>query len=59
VLTPWIDAFNGYPIIDLKLYIPTCDRIRDVEAASWMAGWPMWMEDAAEYFAEHETDFGE
>lgn len=59
VLIPWIDAFDGTPIIDLKPYIPICDRIRDVESASWIAEWPMWLEDAAAYFSEHETDFGE
>ncbi len=59
VVIPWIDAFDGSPIIDLKPYIPICDRIRDVKVADWMSEWPMWMEDAGEYFAEHETDFGE
>jgi tRNA-Thr(GGU) m(6)t(6)A37 methyltransferase TsaA len=59
VVIPWIDAFDGTPLIDLKPYIPICDRIRDVEAAPWISDWPMWMEEAAAYFAEHETDFGE
>jgi len=59
VVIPWIDAFNGTPLIDLKPYIPICDRIRDVQSAPWIMDWPMWMEEAAEYFSEHETDFGE
>jgi tRNA-Thr(GGU) m(6)t(6)A37 methyltransferase TsaA len=59
VVIPWIDGFDGSPIIDLKPYIPICDRIRDVTAAPWMADWPMWMEEAEAYFSEHETDFGE
>ena len=59
VILPWIDAFDGSPVIDLKPYIPICDRIRDLHVAPWMADWPLWMEDAAEYFAEHETDFGD
>jgi len=59
VVLPWIDAFDGSPLLDLKPYIPTCDRIRDVQVAHWMADWPMWMEDAPAYFAKHETDFGE
>ena len=59
VIIPWIDAFDGSPIIDLKPYIPICDRIRDVKVPDWIADWPMWVEDAGEYFAEHETDFGE
>lgn len=59
VALAWIDAQDGSPIIDLKPYIPMVDRIRDVQVASWFAGWPEWLEDAAEYFAAHPVDFGE
>jgi tRNA-Thr(GGU) m(6)t(6)A37 methyltransferase TsaA len=59
VVLPWIDAFDGSPVLDLKPYIPISDRVRDYKVADWLADWPEWMEDAAEYFAEHETDFGE
>jgi tRNA-Thr(GGU) m(6)t(6)A37 methyltransferase TsaA len=59
VLLPWIDAYNGTPIIDLKPYIPISDRIRDYKVAEWLKDWPAWMEDAEDYFAEHEVDFGE
>ncbi len=59
VVIPWIDALDGSPLIDLKPYIPCCDRIRDVEGAPWTADWPMWAEEADAYFSEHETDFGE
>jgi tRNA (Thr-GGU) A37 N-methylase len=59
VVLPWIDAYNGTPIIDLKPYIPISDRIRDYRVAEWLKDWPAWMEDAEDYFAEHEVDFGE
>jgi len=59
VVLPWIDAFDDTPIVDLKPYIPVSDRIRDYKVAEWLADWPEWMENAAEYFAEHATDFGE
>lgn len=59
VVLPWIDAFDGTPVLDLKPYIPISDRIRDYKVADWLADWPEWMEDAAAYFAEHATDFGE
>jgi len=59
VVLPWIDAFDGTPVIDIKPYIPISDRIRDFSVAEWAKDWPEWMEDAAEYFAEHETDFGD
>jgi tRNA (Thr-GGU) A37 N-methylase len=59
VVLPWIDAFDGTPLLDIKPYIPISDRIRDYKVAEWAADWPEWMEDAGEYFAEHETDFGD
>ena len=59
VTLPWIDAFDGTPVIDLKPYIPISDRIRDYQVADWASDWPEWMEDAAAYFAEHPTDFGD
>ncbi len=59
VILPYIDAFDGTPIVDLKPYIPCSDRVRDFRVASWMEEWPEWMEDAGQYFAEHEVDFGE
>lgn len=59
VVLPWIDAFDGTPVLDLKPYIPISDRIRDFKVAEWLADWPEWMEDADEYFAQHEVDFGE
>ncbi len=57
ITLPWIDAFDGTPVLDLKPYMPVSDRIRDVKVAGWLKDWPLWMEDAGEYFATHETDF--
>jgi tRNA-Thr(GGU) m(6)t(6)A37 methyltransferase TsaA len=59
VVLPWIDAFDGSPLLDLKPYIPISDRIRDFNVAAWLADWPEWMEDADAYFSEHVTDFGD
>lgn len=38
-----IDAFDGTPVIDLKAYIPVCDRVESVRVPEWMADWPEWM----------------
>ncbi|MBA4384094.1 MAG: tRNA (N6-threonylcarbamoyladenosine(37)-N6)-methyltransferase TrmO [Anaerolinea sp.] len=58
ITLPWIDAFDGTPVIDLKPYMPTSDRIRDVKVAGWLSQWPLWMEEAGAYFASHQTNFG-
>lgn len=38
-----IDAFDGTPILDLKGYIPVCDRVKDVKTPEWYDGWPEWL----------------
>jgi tRNA (adenine37-N6)-methyltransferase len=56
VIVPWIDAFDGTPVLDLKPYIPVSDRVRDFEVAEWFAEWPDWTEDGAKFFAESDID---
>lgn len=58
VILPWIDALDGTPVLDLKPYMPSSDRVRDVNVAEWCKEWPLWMEEAGEYFTAHATDFG-
>jgi excinuclease ABC subunit A len=43
-----IDAYDKTPIIDLKPYIPSCDRVKDFSVAKWFAHWPEWMLEAGE-----------
>ncbi|MFZ6031208.1 MAG: TrmO family methyltransferase domain-containing protein [Chloroflexota bacterium] len=59
VILPWIDAEDGTPLLDLKPYVPISDRVRDVRVAEWFADFPQWMEDAGEFFATHDIDFGD
>jgi tRNA-Thr(GGU) m(6)t(6)A37 methyltransferase TsaA len=40
-----IDAFDGTPILDLKAYIPSCDRVRDFRVPRWASDWPQWLPD--------------
>ena len=37
-----IDAHDDTPIIDLKAYIPVCDRVENVRVPEWMSEWPVW-----------------
>jgi len=38
-----IDAFDGTPIIDLKPYTPSFDRVKEVKIPSWLSFlWPQW-----------------
>jgi tRNA-Thr(GGU) m(6)t(6)A37 methyltransferase TsaA len=38
-----IDAFDGTPVLDLKAYIPSCDRVAEVGVADWADDWPQWL----------------
>lgn len=40
-----IDAFDGTPVLDLKAYIPLCDRVQEVRVAEWATDWPRWLPD--------------
>lgn len=48
----FIDAFDGTPLLDIKPYIPVCERIRDFAVPQWFQEWPEWQEDAAAFFSE-------
>ena len=56
---PWIDAFDGTPLLDLKPYIPMSDRVRDINVPEWLEMLPECMEDAAEFFAGEGAGFFE
>jgi len=49
VVIPWIDAEDGTPILDIKPYHPSSDRIREVTMPKWCRHWPQWYEDSAEF----------
>jgi len=46
---PYIDAEDGTPILDIKPYHPSLDRIRDTRTPDWCAHWPQWSEDSATF----------
>jgi len=54
---PFIDAANGTPILDLKPYQPSLDRIRDVRVPEWRAHWPQWYEDSGTFDWAAEFNF--
>ena len=49
VQVPYVDAEDGTPILDIKPYHPSVDRIRDVRTPDWCATWPQWYEDSATF----------
>lgn len=49
IVVPWIDADDGTPIVDLKPYHPSGDRVRDAAVPAWCGHWPKWYEDSADF----------
>jgi tRNA (adenine37-N6)-methyltransferase len=45
----YLDAEDGTPILDIKPYHPSVDRVRDVNVPAWCAHWPEWYEDSASF----------
>jgi tRNA-Thr(GGU) m(6)t(6)A37 methyltransferase TsaA len=53
-----MDAYDGTPIVDLKAYIPVCDRARAIKVPEWIAHWPEWMPEGGMGLAEGEEGQG-
>jgi tRNA (Thr-GGU) A37 N-methylase len=51
IVLDYIDAIDGTPVIDLKPYIPVCDRARGFKVPMWFRSWPEWIEDGAAFFS--------
>lgn len=49
ISVPFIDAEPGTPIIDVKPYFPSSDRVRDVTTPAWCQHWPQYYEDSATF----------
>lgn len=53
----YIDAQDGTPVLDVKPYHPSSDRLRDVSVPQWCAHWPKYFEDSGEFAWDEEFDF--
>ncbi|NCC63395.1 MAG: tRNA (N6-threonylcarbamoyladenosine(37)-N6)-methyltransferase TrmO [Spirochaetia bacterium] len=59
LILDWIDAQEGTPILDIKPYHGSEDRIRDVEVPSWCSHWPSYREDSATFDWDQEFSFSQ
>ena len=56
IYTPYIDAEDGTPVIDIKPYHKS-DRVKTCSVPNWCKHWPEWNEDAAMFDWENEFNF--
>lgn len=58
IRVPWIDAEDGSPVLDIKPYHPSGDRVRLARVPAWCSHWPEWLEDSADFNWDAEFTFG-
>jgi len=56
IYTPYIDAEEGTPILDIKPY-HTEERVKDCQVPDWCNHWPKWYEDSATFNWGAEFNF--
>jgi tRNA (Thr-GGU) A37 N-methylase len=54
IIIPWLDAENDTPILDIKPYHPSSDRVWDVQMPAWCQHWPGSLEESADFDWEAE-----
>lgn len=52
-----IDANDGTPVIDLKPYTPSLDRVESPVVPKWCSHWPNSLEESAHFDWENEFSF--
>ncbi len=50
----YIDAEDGTPVLDIKPYHPSADRVRTAQVPLWCRHWPQSYEDSADFDWEAE-----
>lgn len=45
----YTDAFDGTPVLDIKPYTPSLDRVRQPSVPGWCAGWPGCIEESGDF----------
>jgi tRNA-Thr(GGU) m(6)t(6)A37 methyltransferase TsaA len=53
----WIDADDGTPVLDIKPYTPSADRVEEPLVPDWCAHWPRSVEQSGYFDWEAEFNF--
>ena len=53
----YIDAYPGSPVLDLKPYTPSIDRVESPLVPTWCAHWPKSYEESGDFDWEAEFNF--
>ncbi|MFV0352049.1 MAG: SAM-dependent methyltransferase [Oscillospiraceae bacterium] len=53
----YIDANNNTPVLDIKPYTPSVDRVENPDVPQWCAHWPLNYETSGDFAWEEEFNF--
>ncbi len=53
----WIDTHDGSPVLDIKPYTPSADRIENPKVPEWCKHWPLSYEESGAFDWENEFNF--
>ena len=53
----WIEADNGSPVLDIKPYMPSVDRVETPKIPDWCKHWPNSIEKSMNFNWEDEFNF--
>ncbi len=54
---PYIDANDGSPVLDIKPYTPSLDRVESPDVPKWCRHWPKSIEESGNFNWEEEFNF--
>ena len=52
----YIEAFDGSPVLDIKPYTPSLDRVEHPTVPDWCGHWPKCYEESGDFDWEHEMN---
>lgn len=53
----WIDAIDGTPVVDIKPYTPSADRVEAPTVPDWCAHWPKSIDESGDFDWGSEFNF--
>ncbi len=56
IVVPWMDAFPGTPVIDIKPYLPMADLVESADYPEYLQHWPKSVEAAMKWWQEMEEE---
>ncbi|MDO5557727.1 MAG: tRNA (N6-threonylcarbamoyladenosine(37)-N6)-methyltransferase TrmO [Clostridia bacterium] len=57
IYIPYIDAFDNTPVLDIKPYMPSIDRVENIEMPEWCKHWPNCYEKSGDFNWGEEFNF--